>query len=69
MRESQTPCFVVHSRWYGFIILVPRTNLLKIVIVWALRVVGGREFHNRVVDGKNKFIVDVRREKVGRNGC
>ena len=35
---------------------------------WTLRVVGGREFHSLVADGKNELKVVVRRVKFGRSG-
>ena len=65
--DSQIPCFPVHSRWYGFLILVPRTNFLKSMADWALRVGGGSAFHNLVVEGKKELYVDVRWVSIGRS--
>ena len=65
---SQTPCFDVHILWYGLYLLVPRTNILNVFIVGALRVVSGRRSQARVVEDKKESYLEVRRLYMGLNG-
>ena len=72
MRERQIPYLFVQSLWYvldGLVVNGPRTSVLNMLKVGALRVDSGRRFQARVVEGKYELNVDVRRVWGGLSGC
>ena len=52
---SQIPGLLEHNLWYGFWILGPRTNALKLFTDGDSCMFNGKLFHNLVVDGKYEF--------------